>query len=98
LAHPVSKYDSLLNVFQKILKHEEFVTAQINKLFELATKERDYTTGQFLQWYIIEQIEEEKLVHNILDKMNLAGAEKSGIFLIDKELEALAAAKAAVTI
>ncbi|MCX6235412.1 MAG: ferritin [Bacteroidetes bacterium] len=97
LAHPVSKYDSPLDVFQKSLKHEEFVTAQINKLFELATEERDYTTGQFLQWYITEQIEEEKLVHTVLDKMNLAGAEKSGIFLIDKELEALVAAKTATS-
>jgi ferritin len=90
LDNPGIQYDSLHEVFEKVLNHEIHVTESINELYHLATSERDYTTGQFLQWYIMEQIEEESLVNGILDKMNLAGGEKGGIFHIDKELESLA--------
>ena len=65
---PGTTYKSLLDVFEQILKHEEFVTESINKLYETAFKERDYTTSQFLQWYIEEQIEEESTFKGILDK------------------------------
>lgn len=93
LGQPSGNYESLHELFKKVLKHEEYVSDQINNLYELAIKERDYTTGQFLHWYIEEQIEEESLVHSILDKMNLAGSERGGIFHIDKELESLAKAE-----
>jgi len=92
---PSNEYESLLDIFQKVLAHEEHVTAQINDLYEIAVNEKDYTTGQFLQWYIGEQIEEESLVHSILDKINLTGEEKGGIFHIDKELAAMAVAESA---
>jgi ferritin len=95
LAEPGNLYKSVKDVFEQVLKHELHVTASINALFHLATQEKDFTTGQFLQWYIMEQIEEESLVNGILDKMNLAGGDKGGIFHIDKELEALGAPAAA---
>jgi len=93
LDSPSAQYDSLLILFEMVLKHEQFVTQQINELYHLAVMEKDYTTGQFLQWYIEEQIEEESLVQSILDKMNLAGSEKGGMYHIDKELESLAVAE-----
>jgi len=92
---PDSKYKSLLDIFEKILKHEEFITQSINNLYETAFTEKDYTTGQFLQWYIMEQIEEESMFKGILDKFRLAGHEKGGLFMLDKELDALGAAKVA---
>jgi len=95
LEMPDNNYDSLRDVFQKVLKHEEFVTSEINRLYGLVLKESDYLTAQFLQWYVAEQIEEESLFHSILDKINLTGEERGGIFHIDKELEAMAAAEAA---
>lgn len=95
LDDPSAKYKSLLDVFEKVLKHEEFITGAINSLYEVALNEKDYTTGNFLQWFINEQIEEESTVHNILDKMKLAGNEAGGLFHIDKELASLASAKAA---
>jgi ferritin len=94
LDQPGGQYKSLLDVFEQVRKHEIHVTESISELYHLATQEKDYTTGQFLQWYIMEQIEEESLVNSILDKMNLAGDEKGGIFHIDKELEALGAPSA----
>lgn len=92
---PNAKYSSLLEVFQNVLKHEEFITASINNIYAITMEEKDYTTGNFLQWYINEQIEEESTAHSILDKMNLVGDDKAGLFHIDKELDALAAVKAA---
>lgn len=89
---PGTTYKNLLDVFEQILKHEEFITESINKLYETAFKERDYTTSQFLQWYIEEQIEEESTFKGILDKFRLAGNQTGGLFHLDKELDALAMA------
>lgn len=89
---PEYKFKSLLDVFEQVFKHEEFVTASINKLFEIAFGEKDFTTSQFLQWYIEEQIEEESLFKGILDKFRLVGNQAGGLFHLDKELEAMAAA------
>jgi len=95
---PAAEFASLHSVFEQVMKHEEFITDSINKLYEIALNEKDYTTGNFLQWYINEQIEEESTVHGILDKMKLAGTEAGGMFLIDKDLAAMAAAKVVGTI
>jgi len=93
LDNPTQEYKSLLDVFEKVMIHEEFITASINDLYEVALNSKDYTTGSYLQWFINEQIEEESTMRGILDKMKLAGNEAGGLFHIDKELSALAAAK-----
>lgn len=94
LEMPQAEYSSILEIFQHVLKHEEFITAAINQVYEITINEKDYTTGNFLQWYINEQIEEESTAHTILDKINLVGNDKAGMFHIDKELETMASAKA----
>jgi ferritin len=91
IEQPPFEFESLHKVFEDILKHEEFITASINELYFVSTQEKDFTTANFLQWYITEQLEEENLVHGILDQMALAGNDKSGLFLIDKELGGMAA-------
>ena len=78
-----------------MLKHEEYISASINEVYAVSIKQNDYSTGNFLQWYITEQIEEESTVRSILDQLNLAGTEKGGLFMMDKELNARAAAKRA---
>ncbi len=93
LDNPTQEYKSLLDVFEKVMIHEEFITASINDLYEVALNSKDYTTGSYLQWFINEQIEEESTMHGILDKMKLAGNGAGSLFHIDKELSALAAAK-----
>ncbi len=93
LENPTAEYTSLLDLFEKVMAHEEYITASINDVYEVALTNKDYTTGNFLQWYINEQIEEESTMHGILDKMKLAGNEAGGLFHIDKELSELAAAK-----
>ncbi|MBN2615743.1 MAG: ferritin [Bacteroidales bacterium] len=88
---PAAEFNSLQELFEQVLDHEEYITASINKLYELTFDEKDFTTGNFLQWFITEQLEEESLMRNILDKIRLVGADKAGMFHIDKDLETMAA-------
>lgn len=97
LSAPESHFESLNHVFKQVMEHEQYITASINDLYEVTLNEKDYTTGNFLQWYINEQIEEESTMSTILDKINLVGNDKSGMFHIDKELSAMAAAAPAPT-
>lgn len=87
---PPSKFKSLVEVFQKTYKHEKLVTSKINDLADAAMGAKDYSTFQFLQWYVAEQHEEEKLFKSILDKIELLGEDGKGLFFVDKELIGLA--------
>ncbi|MDZ7774266.1 MAG: ferritin [Bacteroidales bacterium] len=93
LDKPDEGYGDIVSLFEKVLAHEEFITAEINKCYEVALDAKDYNTAQFLQWYIEEQVEEESTMNGILDKIRLAGDTKGGFFHIDKELENLAASR-----
>lgn len=84
-----NKYKSIQWVFEEVLKHEIFVSTEINKLVGICLKEADYTTHNFLQWYVSEQIEEEAQARSILDKLKLIGADKSGMYLFDRDLPGL---------
>ena len=95
LEAPPASFKSLLDIYEQVLKHEEYISRSINEVYEVCLKEKDFTTANFMQWYITEQIEEESTVRNILDQINLAGPGKGGLFHIDKELAAQAKAKAA---
>ncbi len=95
LEAPGAKFKSLPDVFQEVLKHEEYISASINELYAICTKEKDFTTANYLQWYITEQIEEESTVRSILDQIKLAGSDKGGQFMMDKEFSAMATAKRA---
>jgi ferritin len=95
LEEPASEFNSLQEVFEKVLEHEILVTSLINNLVEITFEEKDYNTHNFLQWYVMEQVEEESLARSILDKFRLTEGEKGGLFHIDKELAGMAAADAA---
>lgn len=90
---PPTEFTSLTELFEKVYAHEQFITQNINDLVHLATIEPDYSTLQFLQWYVAEQHQEEFLFKGILDKIKLIGTEGQGLFFIDRELETLAANK-----
>jgi ferritin len=89
MKEPPQEFNGIQEIFTKIKKHEEFITDSINELYGLTVAEKDYTTGNFLQWYISEQIEEESLFNTIIDKLNLVGDSKASLFHIDKEFETL---------
>ena len=83
---PATEWVSPIDVFEGILKHEEYITKNINELIAVATEEKDYATINFLQWFISEQVEEEANVNEILDQLNLIGDNKMGLVMLDKEL------------
>jgi ferritin len=90
LKQPPTTFKSVKTVFEEILKHEINVTAEINQLVDQTLKEKDYTTHNFLQWYVSEQIEEEALARQIVDKLKLIGDDKSGLYFFDRDLQSLA--------
>lgn len=87
-------FKSLDVLFLNLLKHEVAVSAEINNLVEICLKEKDYTTHNFLQWYVAEQIEEEALARNMMDKLKLIGNDKGGLYLFDRDLANYQAAPA----
>ncbi|GAA4894222.1 non-heme ferritin [Ferrimonas pelagia] len=87
---PTHEFDGLKDLFAKTYEHEQLVTRKINELAHAAFTNQDYSTFNFLQWYVAEQHEEEKLFKGILDKIELVGAEGQGLYLIDKELAQMA--------
>jgi ferritin len=92
LKQPSKTFPSLPEVFHQILKHEVAVSGEINKLVELSLHEKDYTTNNFLQWYVSEQVEEERLAKNIVDKLNLIGNDKGGLYMFDRDLGSMTGA------
>ncbi|MEZ4804930.1 MAG: ferritin [Bacteroidia bacterium] len=90
LKEPGSKFKSLTEIFDIILSHEIKVTSEINKVVDICLSEKDYTTHNFMQWYVAEQLEEESLAKNFVDKLRLIGNDKGGMYLFDRELSAAA--------
>jgi ferritin len=86
LDQPVLTFKSLKNAFEELLKHELKVSESINNLVDIALKEKDYATHNFLQWYVMEQMEEEKLARECNDKLELIGDDKSGLYLFDRDI------------
>jgi len=86
---PQSEFSDLPAIFSTLLEHETKVTASINGVVDLCLQRKDYTTHNFMQWYVAEQIEEEALARNILDKLALIGQDKGGLYLFDRDLEQL---------
>ncbi len=90
IKEPPHQFKDFINCFKQVLEHEQFVTASIHKLVDLAVKEKDHSTHHFLQWYVAEQMEEEAQVKGILDKIRIIGKDGSGMYLLDRDLGAIA--------
>jgi ferritin len=89
LKAPNNRFESFKEMFKKLYEHELFVSESINKLVGLALDEKDYSTHNFLQWYVAEQLEEEAQAKNILDKINMIGDDKGGLYLFDRDIQQL---------
>jgi ferritin len=89
LSKPDMDYKSLTNLFQTLLNHEVAVSAEINNLVDVCLNEKDYTTHNFMQWYVAEQIEEEALARTIMDKLKMIGEDKGGLYLFDRDIESI---------
>lgn len=85
---PQKEWKTPLAIFQAAYKHELLVTSLINGLVDLAIKEKDHATNNFLQWYVKEQVEEEASADEIVQKLKLIGGKGDGLFMLDKEMAA----------
>jgi len=86
LKQPTLTFVSLKKAFEELLKHELAVSASINDLVDLSLSEKDYATHNFLQWYVMEQMEEEKLARDCNDKLEMVGDDRSGLYLFDRDI------------
>lgn len=93
LAEPPTDFDGISDLFQQIYDHEKHITKCINEIVHAAFTEHDYSTFNFLQWYVAEQREEEHLVKSILDKIRLIGTTGEALFFLDREVGDLATNK-----
>lgn len=89
MEQPPHEFESVHSLFEQVYHHEQKVTQSINVLVDLCYKENDYSTLNFLQWYVEEQREEEALMRTILDKLKLIGNGPQSLYYIDKELDAV---------
>jgi ferritin len=90
---PKVSYESLQAVFEQALKHEQKVTGQINKLYELCFSEKAFAEMTELQWFLTEQVEEEKVSREIVAKFRLVKNDPAALLDMDRELSARTTAR-----
>ena len=93
---PDTSWNSYVEAFEAVVKHEEYITERINKLVSLSRKLEDYAAESLLMWYVDEQVEEEDTANNILVKVKRLKNDSNGLLRIDNELAARALSPAAV--
>jgi ferritin len=83
---PKFEFNSIEDVFTDLLNHEIMITNSINEIVHLCLEEKDFTTHNFMQWFVSEQMEEEALARTIMDKIKMIGADKGGLYLFDRDI------------
>ena len=83
---PPASFGSPLEIMEKSLDHERFVTGRINGLYKLSVEEGDYAAQVLLQWFVTEQVEEEASIDEIVQRMKIFGAEGSALLMLDTQL------------
>jgi ferritin len=95
LEEPPADYISVEETFNAVLKHEIFITESINEIVGVAFDEKDFTTYNWVQWFVSEQIQEEAAARAIIDKLRLVGS--NNLYLFDKDILGMRAAEASLT-
>lgn len=86
IGQPPVDFKAPLEVLEQVRQHEQMVTGEINRLYALAAQEKDYASQTFLQWFLTEQVEEEKMSTQLVETLKLAGDNRSALLMLDKEL------------
>jgi len=81
---PPTDFGNVYVMFDKVLEHEQYISGSINEIVGVCMKENDFTTQNWIQWFVNEQIEEESSVRTIIDKLNLLG--KNNLYLFDRDI------------
>lgn len=88
LEQPTAEFESALHVFAEVLEQEQGVTQKINQLYELAVQEKDYASQVFLNWFVEEQVEEEKSAQEIVAMLQMVGENPHALLMVDRQLAA----------
>jgi ferritin len=83
---PPAEFGTPMEVFQQVLEHEQQVTGMIHNLYALAIKENDPATQVMLQWFITEQVEEEKNATQIIEQLKMIEERSTAVLMLDKQL------------
>ena len=83
---PPAAFGTPVEAFATVLDHERKVTALIHGLVDVTAKEGDHASAPFLQWFVAEQVEEEKSAQEIGDQLKLIGDQPAALFMIDQML------------
>jgi ferritin len=83
---PPAEFDSLLKVFQTAYKQEQTVTGQINKMYDVAVEVKDYPAQALLQWFAVEQVEEEDTTSQLVERLKMIEGQPAGLVMLDREL------------
>lgn len=86
ISEPVSEYSSSLEVFQQALSNERMVSRSISNIYALAVEQKDFASQAFLNWFVTEQVEEEKTMSDIIDWLTRIGDSPHGLFMLDEKL------------
>jgi len=81
---PPTDFGDIFEAFDQVLKHEKFISGSINEIVAVCIAENDFTTQNWIQWFVNEQIEEEASVKAIIDKLNLLG--KNNLYMFDRDI------------
>lgn len=81
---PPADFKNLPEMFDAVLKHEQYISASINEIVAVCMEQKDYTTHNWIQWFVEEQIEEEASVKEIIDKLNLVG--DKNLYMFDRDI------------
>lgn len=79
-------FNSIIEVFEKGLEHERYITKHIHLIVKAALEESDFATYDFFQWFVREQVEEESLMRNMIAKLKMISDNKSALYLMNEEL------------
>jgi len=91
IPQPPRDFGSPVELFEQVLAHEQEVTSLIEQLYRKAGADQDHATQIFLEWFISEQVEEEKTASQILETLRMAGDSKVALLMVDRELGGRAA-------
>lgn len=84
MEQPPEDFKNLKEMFDAVLEHERYITASINEIVSVCMAEKDYTTHNWIQWFVEEQIEEEASAKDIIDKLNLVG--DKNLYMFDRDI------------
>jgi ferritin len=83
---PPFDFGGALDVFEKALAHEQYISQRILDLYRLATEESDYASLSLLQWFVDEQVEEEDSAQEIVDMLKMVGDKGHALLMLDRQL------------